>query len=94
MLTALLAPTWPGTLLVAVAAIALIVGAARIRPRVLLAAMSAPIVFLILGAISVLFSVGTAPADAWWHAAFLSVGVPRWPRPPGCSPTACRARWR
>ncbi|AJQ90155.1 cobalt ECF transporter T component CbiQ [Propionibacterium freudenreichii] len=74
VLTALLAPTWPGTLLVAVAAIALIVGAARIRPRVLLAAMSAPIVFLILGAISVLFSVGTAPADAWWHAAFLSVG--------------------
>lgn len=80
VLTALLAPTWPGTLLVAVVSVALIVGPARIRPRVLLAAMSAPLVFLVLGAVSVVFSVGTTPSDAlasdtWWQAGFVSVSA-------------------
>ncbi|RLP07167.1 cobalt ECF transporter T component CbiQ [Propionibacterium australiense] len=74
VLTALLAPVWPGTILVSVAAVALIVGSARIRPRVLAEAMTGPLVFLLLGGVSVLFSVGRSPADAWWRLGALSVG--------------------
>lgn len=72
--TALLAPTWPGTLLVSLAAVAFICGWARIRPGVLLAAISAPVVFLLLGAASVLLSVGQSAVDAWWQLGWLSIG--------------------
>lgn len=74
VLTALMAPTWPGTVLVSVAAVAFILVSARIRPHVLAEAMSAPIVFLLLGAVSVLFSVGRSPVDAWWTLGALSIG--------------------
>lgn len=74
VLTALLAPTWPGTLLVTIAAILLIIFSAKIRPQVLVDAMAAPLIFLILGGISVLFAVGSAPTDAWWRLGPLSIG--------------------
>ena len=74
VLTALLAPVWPGTILVSVAAVSLKKNSARIRPRVLAEAMTGPLVFLLLGGVSVLFSVGRAPADAWWRLGALSVG--------------------
>lgn len=74
VLTALLAPTWPGTILVAIAAIGFICIWARISPRVLAEAMSAPIVFLLIGAVSVLFAVGQSPLDSWWQWGLLSVG--------------------
>ncbi|WP_316670229.1 cobalt ECF transporter T component CbiQ [uncultured Propionibacterium sp.] len=74
VLTALMAPTWPGAVLVSVAAIALILGSARIHLHVLAEAMTGPIVFLVLGAVSVLLSVGQSPADAWWRLGALSIG--------------------
>ncbi|MFC2640894.1 MAG: cobalt ECF transporter T component CbiQ [Propionibacterium acidifaciens] len=74
VLTALLAPVWPGTVLVSVAAVAFILGSARIRLHVLVEAMSAPIVFLVLGGVSVLLAVGRTPTDAWWSLGALSIG--------------------
>ncbi|MCI1749608.1 MAG: cobalt ECF transporter T component CbiQ [Acidipropionibacterium sp.] len=74
--TALCTPAWPGTLFVSVAAAVAILAFARIRARVLWQAMCAPLVFLALGGVSVLVSVGTAqdPTAVWWHAGILSVG--------------------
>lgn len=76
ILVALCTPAWPGTLFVSVAAVVAILGCARIRPKVLRQAMSAPIVFLILGGLSVLVSVGTAQAtaDVWWHGGIFAIG--------------------
>ncbi len=64
VLSALAAPSWPGTLAVAVASVLLIVGPARIPVRVLGVAMAAPVAFLALGSASVAVSVGGDPADA------------------------------
>lgn len=74
VLTALVAPPWPGAVLVSIAAIGFVCGWARISPRVLAEAMSAPLVFLLLGAVSVLFAVGQNPVDAWWQWGLLSMG--------------------
>lgn len=76
IVVALCTPAWPGTLFVSVIALVAILGFARIRPRVLWSAMSAPIVFLILGGVSVLISVGASPDPAamWWHGGILAVG--------------------
>lgn len=74
VLTALLAPVWPGAVLVSMAAVAFIIGPARIGPRVLAEAMTGPVVFLVLGGVSVLFSVGQSPTDAWWSLGALSIG--------------------
>ena len=64
VLSALFAPSWPGTPAVALASVLLIVGPARIPPRVLGVAMSAPLTFLALGSVSVAVTVGDAPLDA------------------------------
>lgn len=75
VVTALCTPTWPGTALVSLVSLVVILAWARIRPRVLAQAMSAPLVFLLLGGFSVLVSVGGgAGARVWWRAGFLSIG--------------------
>lgn len=66
ILTALLAPTWPGCLLVALASIALILGWAKIPPRILAWAALAPLTFLIMGGLAVAISIGEPGAAAWW----------------------------
>lgn len=74
VLTALLAPAWPGTLLVAVASIVAILGPARIPARVLATVMVAPLLFVAAGAASVLVSLGTPVGATWWRLGPLSVG--------------------
>lgn len=76
IVVALCTPVWPGTLFVSVIALVAILGFARIRARVLWAAMSAPIVFLILGGVSVLVSVGSSqdPATVWWRGGIFAIG--------------------
>lgn len=66
---------WPGALLVALIALIALVEPARIRPRVVWEAMVGPLVFLLIGGLSVLVSIGTTPAGTtWWSWGFLSVG--------------------
>ena len=67
VLTALIAPAPLGCELVAAVAIVLIVASARIKPVVLWQAMAAPLVFLLLGAVSVALSIGGGSDDAWWR---------------------------
>ena len=74
VLTALAAPSILGTVAVGVVAVVLILGPARIPVHMLGVAMSIPVGFIILGALSVLFSVGRSPAEAYWSWGFLSVG--------------------
>ncbi|MEL4469296.1 cobalt ECF transporter T component CbiQ [Luteococcus sp. H101] len=64
VLTALLAPTWPGTVLVGLAALAAILGPARIRPAVLAGVMAAPSAFILVGAASVAVGVGSPVAES------------------------------
>ncbi|MDO5285299.1 MAG: cobalt ECF transporter T component CbiQ [Actinomycetia bacterium] len=76
VVTAVCTPTWPGTVLVAAASVVAVLALARIRPRVLVQAMSAPLVFLLLGGVSVLVSVGgSASSQAWWRLGVLSVSA-------------------
>lgn len=66
---------WPGALMVAVVSVVVIVRFAHIQPRVLWQAMAAPIVFLVIGGISVLISVGTSTGGPeWWRAGGVSIG--------------------
>ncbi|MDO4412887.1 cobalt ECF transporter T component CbiQ [Cutibacterium sp.] len=66
---------WPGALLAGIVSVIVILGPAHIRPRVLWQAMAAPIVFLILGGVSVLISLGSTPVGTvWWHAGVFSLG--------------------
>ena len=64
ILTALLAPTWPGTLLVSIAAIVAILGCARIEPRVLALVMSAPLAFILIGTLPIAVSIGWTGGQA------------------------------
>lgn len=73
IITALVAPVWPGTILVGVVSIVLILGFARIRVSMLVGAMAAPVVFIIVGALSVLLSVGRNPVNPYWQWGFLSI---------------------
>lgn len=73
-LTALLAPTWPGTPAVTVVAVALLVTWAAIPPRVLAAAAAAPLAFVTIGALSVAIQVGEPAGPVWWRAGLLSMG--------------------
>lgn len=75
VLTALLAPTWPGCLLVALASIAVVVGSARIPPRVLGWAALAPMSFLIMGGVAVAISIGEPSTAAWWSWGPFSVSA-------------------
>lgn len=64
VVTALVAPVWPGTILVAAVALGLLLGAARIPARVVLVAVTPPAGFAIVGGLSVGVVVGPAPRDA------------------------------
>lgn len=66
VLTALLAPVWPGTVLVTVVAVVAVLGFARIRWQLFSAALAAPVGFLVIGALAVAISLGgTCIPDAW-----------------------------
>lgn len=74
VLTALLAPAWPGTILVTVVAVVAVLGFARIRWQLFFAALAAPVSFLVIGAIAVVISLGgTCVPDAWVCAGPVSV---------------------
>ena len=75
ILTALVAPAWPAAPLVALAAVALTLGPARIPARVLAIGFAAPLAFITLGAISVAIQVGAPAADAWWQLGPLSMNA-------------------
>ncbi|MCP3885819.1 MAG: cobalt ECF transporter T component CbiQ, partial [Propionibacteriaceae bacterium] len=52
-----------------------VLGPARIAGRVLWQAVVAPLVFLVIGGISVLVSLGSTPVGTvWWHAGAFSIG--------------------
>lgn len=55
---AVLLPPLPGGALAGVAALVLMLGPARVRPRLLLRCLVAPLVFVLVGAVSVLLTVG------------------------------------
>lgn len=59
--TALLTPAWPGSLLVGVVAVFLMLGPAQIRPRLLAWVAAAPVGFLLIGTIPVAVQWGAAP---------------------------------
>lgn len=77
VLTALVAPPWPGTVLVALVSLAAILGPARIRPGVLAAVMTAPLAFILIGAASVALGVGSPAAESHllWRWGPLSLGT-------------------
>lgn len=74
VLTALLAPPLPGGVLVAVAACAVLLGPARLPARLLAAALAAPVLFVLIGALSVAVAVGEPVPGAWWVWGPLSMG--------------------
>lgn len=73
VLTALLLPPWPASVLVAVTSIVLIVAVAKIPARTLATVMAAPAVFIVLGAATIAVSVGASTTGAWWHWGALAV---------------------
>lgn len=73
ILTALIAPAWPTAPSVALASVASALGPARIPVRTLAIAFSAPLVFILIGSISVGIIVGTPPSDAWFALGPLSM---------------------
>ena len=73
VLTALIAPAWPAAPLVALASVVATLGPARIPIRTLATGFAAPLVFILIGSISVAFIVGRAPAEAWFQLGPLSL---------------------
>jgi len=66
---------WPGALLAGIVSVIVVLGPARIAGRVLWQAVVAPLVFLVIGGISVLVSLGSTPVGTvWWHAGAFSIG--------------------
>lgn len=66
---------WPGALLAGIISVIVVLGPARIAGRVLWQAVVAPLVFLVIGGISVLVSLGSTPVGTvWWHAGAFSIG--------------------
>ena len=75
VLTALMAPAWPGTVLVSLVSDVAIVALARIDAGVLARVMGAPLAFPAIGALSVAVSVGAPDTAATWgRGGPLSVG--------------------
>ena len=64
VLTALLARPWPTAVLVAAMAVAAL-AVARIPARMVTAAMTAPAVFIILGAVSATLTIGAFEGPGW-----------------------------
>lgn len=73
ILTALIAPPWPAAPLVAVAAIALNLGPARIPARIWAVGAATPLGFCTIGALSVAVRFGAAAPDAWFRLGPLSM---------------------
>lgn len=73
VVTALVLPPWPTCLLVTIVSIMLVVVWARIPARVLAAAMAAPMVFICLGAATIVIQVSAHSPDALWRWGWLSV---------------------
>ncbi len=68
VLAALVSPTWPGTIIVAVVSCLFILVWAKVPVRVLWQAMFAPVAFLLIGGISVAVTVGgVAQPQEWWR---------------------------
>lgn len=75
VLTALVAPPWPAAPLVAVAAVALTLGPARIPARTLAIGFSAPLAFILIGCFSIAIQVGAPAGDVWFRFGPLSMGA-------------------
>ena len=73
MATALIAPPWPATVLVVIAAVTLTLGFAKIPPRTLALAFAAPAAFIIIGAISVSIQLGYSPPSYLYKLGPLSI---------------------
>ena len=73
--TALLAPAWPGSALVAAAATVLALGPARIPARLLALASAPPGAFILVGGLSVGVRVGEPSRDAWWAVSYTHLDV-------------------
>jgi cobalt/nickel transport system permease protein len=58
VLSALLLPVWPGSLLVALTAVGLALGPARVPPRTFGRAVRAPLAFILIGALTTVVEVG------------------------------------
>lgn len=63
--TALLLPAWPGSLLVTVTAVALVLGPAGVDRRVLVAAARGPLAFIVLGAAGIAVTWRTGDDPGW-----------------------------
>lgn len=72
---AIAAPQWPVAVLVLGVASALALGPAGVRPRLWARSVAAPYTFILIGAVSVLFAIGPAPADALWQAGPVAVSA-------------------
>lgn len=82
LLTALLTPAWPGCVAVACLAVAFTCGWARIPARVLVMAFTPPLVFLMVGGLSVMVVIGGTPSPdaavlgpAWVDAVSMERGL-------------------
>lgn len=74
VLTALLAPSWPGCALVLLVSLVAARAFARIPVRVLATALAAPIIFVVMGAAPVAVGMGAPEGPVWWRLGPLSVG--------------------
>lgn len=68
LLTALVAPAWPGAVLVALACVVLTCGPARIPARTLALAMAPPLTFLLVGGATVAVVLGGTPPPTAYFA--------------------------
>ena len=64
VLTALLAPAWPGCVLVAVVSVGLMLGSARLRPGLVAVVVAPPVLFIVVGALPLAVAVGGDPGLA------------------------------
>lgn len=75
VLTALVGPVWPTSVLVALVSIVAITVCARIPARTLALIMAAPLAFTAIGAVSVVIAIGAPPeAHTWWRWWVFSIG--------------------
>lgn len=74
VLAALFLPPWPGSVLVAATAIGLALWGSKTPPRLLLRALAAPLVFIVIGALSVSVSIAV---DPHWSVSVTSQSLSR-----------------
>lgn len=73
VVSSLASPTLWGSLAVGVLSVAVVLWPARIRLSMLVHAMAAPLVFIAVSSLSVLFSVGANPIDPLFSFGFLAI---------------------